>query len=327
MESYCGVQSLYRALRALGKEVSFADLVKPEYISSREGSTVADLKKAATDLGGFVEPMSRMTCAMLQQVRSPVILHVKVDLGSKDYPHWVLFMGTEGGKAKIYDGDLPAAKMDFDELAARWDGAGLLVSDAPINTTGIWLAALFPFLLYGGLATFGVGLLIRLERRRAAAQAKASWSGFVRTCIGQAAGLFIIALGAGAGYRAGSDHGYLSNPAAIHAIQDSHVGSFLPKIKAAEVAQLLDTPGVTIVDARIPNDYNAGHIRGAISVPVTSSPGQLEAAMLNVPKENRILVYSHSNGCPYGAMASRQLIALGYQNIQLYKGGWVEWKK
>src|SRR5260370_28036335 len=67
MESYCGVQSLYRALRALGKEVSFADLVKPEYISSREGSTVADLKKAATDLGGFLEPMSRMTSAMLQQ--------------------------------------------------------------------------------------------------------------------------------------------------------------------------------------------------------------------------------------------------------------------
>src|SRR5262249_47381056 len=94
--AYCGVQSLYRALRALGKDVSLEDLIKPEYISSKQGSTVADLTKAGKDLGVFVEPVGHLTCGILRQVDCPVILHVKSDLSSTDYNHWVLFMGTEG---------------------------------------------------------------------------------------------------------------------------------------------------------------------------------------------------------------------------------------
>jgi rhodanese-related sulfurtransferase len=236
-------------------------------------------------------------------------------------------MGSEGGTARIYDGDQPGAEMGFDELAARWDGTGLLVSDSPISRTRIWVAALCPFLLYGGMAAFGLGLLSRVERHWAVTQGKASWAGSFRTSIGQAAGLLVIALAAGAGYRAGSDAGFLSSPVAIAAIQDSHLGSFLPKVKTEEVARLLDTPGIAVVDARIPDDYKAGHLRGAINIPVSSSPEQCQEAMAHVPKNNRILVYSHSNGCPYGAIVSRELIALGYHNILIHRGGWVEWEK
>jgi rhodanese-related sulfurtransferase len=325
--SYCGVQSLYRALRALGKDVRFADLLRAEYVSSKKGSSVADLKQAGKDFGVLVEPMRQMTCGTLQRLDCPVILHVKFDLGSNAYDHWILFMGTEGGKAKIYDRDLPATEMGFDELAARWDGTGLLVSNSPINRTGIWLAVVCRFLLYAGLAAFVVGLLFRLERRWGRLGGRASWAGAVCHSIGQAAGLLLIALGAMAGYRLGSDDGFLSSPTAVAAIQDSHFGTFLPKVSTEGMARLLDTPGVAIVDARLPDDFQAGHLKGAISIPVGSSPSKCELAMAAVPKEHRIVVYSHSNGCPFGDKVAKVLISLGYHDVLLYRGGWVEWEK
>jgi len=326
MVAYCGVQSLYRALRGLGKEIDYADLVKPEYISSRKGSSNADLKKAAEDFGATAEPMNRMTCAMLRQVDCPVILHVRFDLESNEYNHWVLFMGTEGGKAKIYDRYLPAAEIGFDELAARWDGSGLLISDSPIKKTGIWLAGVCPFLLYAGLAAFAVGVLVRIERRWRQTEAKASWTGAALS-LGQAAGLVVIALGAAIAYRATSAEGYLSSRDAITAIQDSNFGSFLPKVKTEEMARLVDTPGIAVVDARFPLDFSAGHLPGAISIPVSSSTKRCEDAMSAVPKDHRIVVYSHSNGCPYGEKIAKKLISLGYHDIVLFRGGWVEWEK
>ncbi len=325
--SYCGVQSLYRALRALGKEVSFADLVKPEYISSKKGSSISDLKRAGEDLGVFVEPMSKMTCGMLRHVRVPVILHVKSELGAKDYNHWVLFMGIEGGRAKIYDGEQPWTEMDFEELAARWDGTGLLVSNSPVRTIGIRLIGIATLLFYAGLVAFVVGILFRIERRWKSEIKQPSWVTSVRSSVGQAVGLLLLALGAMVAYRAGSETGFLSNPAAIATIQNSNLGTFLPKVKVKEMARLLDTPGVAIVDARFPSDFNAGHLKGAINIPVDSSQGECQEALAAVPRDSRIVVYSHSNGCAFGDKVAQELISLGYHNILLYRGGWIDWEK
>jgi rhodanese-related sulfurtransferase len=325
--SYCGVQSLYRALRALGKSISFGDLLRPQYITSQQGSTVADLMKAAKDFGVFSEPMDRMTCGTLRQVNCPVILHVKSDLRSNDYNHWILFMGTERGKAKIYDGNLPATELKFDDLSARWDGAGLLVSDSPVDKTGIWLAAFCSFLLYAGLMAFALGILSLAERHWARTEGKPFWGTVIRGSFGQAAGLLLFALCAAVAYRGAGNGFTLSSPPAIAAIQDSHFGTFLPKVKTEAMAALVETPGVAIVDARFPRDFQAGHLKGAISIPVDSSPESCEKAMAAVPKEYRLVVYSHSNGCHFGEEVAKVLISIGYRNILLYRGGWVEWKK
>jgi hypothetical protein len=46
------------------------------------------------------------------------------------------------------------------------------------------------------------------------------------------------------------------------AIQDSRFGTFLPKVTTEEMARLLDAPGVAVVDARMPRDFEG---RSAIS--------------------------------------------------------------
>lgn len=44
---YCGVYCLYAVMKLYGQEVDFRQLLKPEYIGSRRGSSLAELKKAA----------------------------------------------------------------------------------------------------------------------------------------------------------------------------------------------------------------------------------------------------------------------------------------
>ena len=150
-EPYCGVQSLYRAMRSLGKDVTFEQLVTPEYISSTSGSSIADLKCAADDHGVHLLAVTRMTCRMLRDFNRPVILHVKPTLQANEYTHWLLFMGSKHGRAWIYDGANPGTEMTEDELAARWDGAGLVVSNEPVSILSIWLPFVSRFLFYGGL--------------------------------------------------------------------------------------------------------------------------------------------------------------------------------
>ena len=325
--TYCGVQSLFRGMQALGKDVEFQDLVKPEYISSKQGSSVGDLKKAAQHLGVYLEPMSRMTCEMLKQSQLPVILHVKSDFNQKDYNHWVLFMGTVDGKAKIYDGEQPEFFIDYEELAARWDGNGLVLSDRPIPTAAVRLGILGSVLFYTGLVALAVGILLRVERHFVRPHRQPSWRLSFVSGLRQAAALMVIVFGAMSAYRLGSAEGYLSNPHAIAASQDSQFGTFLPKLTTSQVARQLETPGVAIVDARLPTDFHAGHLPGAVSIPVNSTPDHFQAALAHVPQDSRIVIYSHSNGCPYGENVAKELIALGYKKIWLYRGGWVEWAK
>jgi hypothetical protein len=40
IEPYCGIRSLYAAMRVLGKQVVFSDLIEPQYIDSRQGSSI-----------------------------------------------------------------------------------------------------------------------------------------------------------------------------------------------------------------------------------------------------------------------------------------------
>jgi rhodanese-related sulfurtransferase len=325
LQSYCGIQCLYQALRALGREIPFETLVNTKYVSSTKGSTVADLEEAAKDLGLYVQPLSRMTCAMLKQIQAPVILHVKSELQAKEYNHWMLFMGTDGGKAKVYNGDQPAATLGFDEIDARWDGTGLLVSEAPVNTAGLWVAALAPYVLYAGVIAFVIGLLSLLEQRWK--NAGDSRRRAVLRCVAQGAGLFFIIVAAGAAYRFASDQGFLSSPAAVAAVQDNHFENFVPKVKTDEIARLLGGSDVVVVDARVPGDYNAGHLKGAINIPVDTPAKEVARSLVHVPKTSRIIVYSHSSGCPYGGRVAREVLELGYHNVAIFKGGWIEWEK
>jgi rhodanese-related sulfurtransferase len=326
--TYCGVYSLYRAGRALDRDIPFRDWLKPEYISSRQGSSLSDLIRAATDRGLYAEPMGRMSCAMLQHVHCPVILHVKNDLTTaKEYNHWILFMGTEDGKARIYDGVSPVEMVEFADLAAHWDGVGLLISTAPLSTSSLWLVTSAQFAFYAASCAAVVALLLWLQLRWINKPHWTSWSGGWRRCVCELAMLIALALVLGTGFRWVHAGGFLSHAPAVAAIQDMHLGGFLPRVKVEDIPQLMHTKGVIVVDARYPQDFANGHLAEAVNIPPNASPEECQNALAGVPTSKRLLLYCQSNGCPYSEMVARKLMALGYVNILYFRDGWSAWRK
>lgn len=100
---YCGLYCLYALMKMAGEEVDFEELVKNEYLGTRKGSSIAELKKAAEDYGLSAIPVGKLSSPGLQNCPYPVILHVKSEIGSGQYDHYELFLGAENGKAKIFD--------------------------------------------------------------------------------------------------------------------------------------------------------------------------------------------------------------------------------
>lgn len=67
--------------------------------------------------------------------------------------------------------------------------------------------------------------------------------------------------------------------------------------------------GATLVDVRSPEEFGAGHIEGAINVPV----GELAARMAQIPKDKAVVVYCRSG--MRSARAAGALREAGYKDV------------
>src|SRR5258708_6265410 len=72
---YCGIYSLYAALRMQGIQVSFDQLAQGKYVGSPMGSSLRELKQAAEDCGACAQPLEGMSPTTLRAARFPVLLH------------------------------------------------------------------------------------------------------------------------------------------------------------------------------------------------------------------------------------------------------------
>lgn len=92
-------------------------------------------------------------------------------------------------------------------------------------------------------------------------------------------------------------------------------------ITAEEAKTIMDTEeGYIILDVRAQDEYDEGHIPGAIVIPHT----QIEAEAENVltDKDQLILVYCRSGR--RSKIAAEALVQLGYTNIKEF-GGILDW--
>ena len=92
-------------------------------------------------------------------------------------------------------------------------------------------------------------------------------------------------------------------------------------ITAEEAKKLMDSEeGCIILDVRTREEYDQGHIPGAILIPNTEI--EAKAADLLPDKEQLILVYCRSGR--RSKLAAQSLAALGYTNIREF-GGILDW--
>jgi len=84
--------------------------------------------------------------------------------------------------------------------------------------------------------------------------------------------------------------------------------------------------GTPIVDARVPELYDAGHIPGALSLPLAELDRNLAAFQGKVPKDQRLITYCNGYGCPDSYDLAMRLLKAGYRNVQVFEGGFPAWR-
>jgi rhodanese-related sulfurtransferase len=86
--------------------------------------------------------------------------------------------------------------------------------------------------------------------------------------------------------------------------------------------------GATIfVDARYPEDYKAGHIKGAINFPWEEFEEYSSQVLPKLSFDKEIITYCDGSECETSLLLARELRDMGYKNVKAFFGGWSEWKK
>ena len=235
--TYCGIYCMYAA-RALGKPLPIERLLRPEYVSSPQGSSARDLCRAAQENGLYAEPVEGLTTDSLRECPYPVILHVKASFRSISCDHWILYHGSVGGLARLFDPSGSFHVMEYSELLPRWDGKGILVSTGPIDSRSVLWRARWSM----GTKVLGVGIvlgglmylrMVALRRHRLGGprfptvflRISGSIVQFVAICgvAGACAWLY---------HRVG-EAGFASHMTAIESIREANAAAFLPKVSVA----------------------------------------------------------------------------------------------
>lgn len=322
---YCGIYSLYAAALVEGHPISFEKMARKEYVGCSLGSSLAELEKAATDDGLYAAPVANLTTSFLWQCPYPVILHVKADPASKVYTHYVLFLGVKNGDAAILDSGNPIVEMPPEQLRLIWDGMGLVVSDKPIADGKIFLSSRIDFAVTALLICCGL-VFVRHFNFLGATDIGSSRL-FSRRLFANSAGIIASAVIAAFVMNLFTDGGLLASGGTINQIVHSNIDLTLPKIDLVTAEHIHDQGRAVFIDARMSADYAAGHIDGAINIPVYYSPTDRLAALSAVPKDSSLVIYCQSKTCTYSRLVADSLSADGYAQMSLFEGGWQDWSQ
>jgi rhodanese-related sulfurtransferase/energy-converting hydrogenase Eha subunit A len=325
---YCGVHAVYIVANGLGRKVDISEVVLPQYISSRSGSSVEDLQYLCKKLGLQSRLFTRMTISSLKGLTGCSILHVASHAGSSKYDHWILCTGVKDGSAnvmEVIDGGIVSRSISLDHLAVSWDGVALLVcADTSTDIYYLLFVWVERLLVIASLAvlTFIIATAnfpIRLPLMSQANPLKI----FFESAVIFLTGLILF----GAYVLFFCPIGYMPNSSVKSKIENDKYLTFLPKVSTRQVEKMLLDDKTTIVDARHPSQFQEGHIDSSINVTVLITQKETERLLRSIPKDNKIIMVYEPYPCAGAIDVFRRVNATGHQNLYRYEFGWDKWNK
>lgn len=321
---YCGLYCIFAAAKYQHIPMAFEDLLTPTYISSFRGSNFEELRQAALDHGMNAVLIGNISTDTLLHLEYPMILHFRSRDRVESFDHFILFLGTENGRIKVFDPPDKILKLTEAELLSRWDGNGLILSRQPIDQTTVLLATLRRPVMISMITVAAIILLRFLRKRLKRPKTRHSIRKIVlmsgATCI------LILLLGTslGYGYNLLRSDGLLYDRKVLRHFEKVNIGNIIPRVRVSQIEQW-KANGALLIDARYRADYKAGHIPGAINIPINVDSSQWKKILAQTPFETRIIVYCESQGCKFAEEIAVKLYQEGYRNVAIYTGGWRDW--
>jgi rhodanese-related sulfurtransferase/DNA-binding MarR family transcriptional regulator len=109
--------------------------------------------------------------------------------------------------------------------------------------------------------------------------------------------------------------------AEVERAAEDYLGEEVEHIGRSELMAGLAHGDVVLVDVRPPEEYAAGHIEGARSIPLP----ELEQRLAELPDDAEIVAYCRGPFCAFAHEAVRRLRSAGRAARRL-EDGWPEWK-
>lgn len=100
----------------------------------------------------------------------------------------------------------------------------------------------------------------------------------------------------------------------------------IPTLTMEEARAEFEKGSAIFLDARDPDEYHEGHIKGALSLPVRHLEVYYPRVKQVLPKDAHIVVYCASPECNASLYLAEELVKLHYENIEVMLGGWEAWE-
>ncbi len=83
----------------------------------------------------------------------------------------------------------------------------------------------------------------------------------------------------------------------------------------------------TFLDARTNDEFKAGHIPGARSLPFYDLQKFKDSALDGLSADSPIIIYCEGIGCELSFFLGRELVSGGFTHVRIFYGGYPEWSK
>ncbi len=313
----CGIHSLYVAAKLLGCKCSLSELVRPEYVTGKYGSTLEDLQRAVEEIGLESRSMSGLSVADLSRLTVPAILHVRPRGAVAAYVHWVAYIGqSHDGFVAIVDPQYGRQSLSWEEVASRFDGTAILVSKPgtdwqvvhwPIRIAWIVRAVVFAACIIGGV--------IVINRIQRASQRLVLPIVFMGVVI-------ISSLWNQLRY-----DGLLADWTLLArnlAIYDS---TRFPEVTYDVVLEVVQGErSELLLDARYSGAFSLATIPGAMNYPLDISLNAERRLVSELQSAPGVIVFCESEGCQWSDHIARRLALVGIRKVSIYRQGHREWR-
>lgn len=95
-------------------------------------------------------------------------------------------------------------------------------------------------------------------------------------------------------------------------------------INKSQLIKLRNQNALVLIDARLPREYQDGHIPGAINIPFELIGSYLEN-LENLPKEKWIVTYCEGPPCDKAELLALEVFNMEFDKVAYYEAGLDDW--